>query len=654
MNDADAEVYLREQLARIYAPRSGLNAWQWGEKWVDLDSRESIDFQGPWDSSLTPYVRFLMEFVTGQFGENVEFHPDTPANCEWEEFILMKSSQLGFTLALLITLAFWIAEVKQNALLSLDSLDEMRKVSKSRLKPLLESCEPTRAALDEAEDESSNLTIFLNALTVYLLGSHGAGAYRNKSVGFAILDELDAYKIVGADGSDPLGNARARLKAVGGGKLITNSSPETEEHPTAKEEKTGTRHRLFVPCPICDHFQELQFESLRCSHCKDLAGGYDLNRLFSKDVGADGVPLGVYYECELCHKPITEDHKGEMVRRGRWRQTNPKPKPGKISAQLSDLYSPFKKASWPHLASEFIEAQGDPGKLANFRKNRQGLPSALQTDKRTPDQLNKFRKPYLRGTIPVEPCLVCVTSDVQGDVKKWVKCGFRPNGEMWVIDWGMTLSFEELSLVAADPVPVGKVLAKSDPQRWHVADGCEGMTVRASVGLVDEGFIHTEVRNFCQRTQQSTEPGCLFFPSKGRGGIQIRLTVQDSLTEALGLPLKVYHYSDDDIKKLLYVARISRRLKPLPNLEPGPPIHFPSHLDPEFVAELCSEKLAITREGGFSREEWQKDRTVPNDFGDALKMQLVLWHVLAPMFKDWLPLAELDATAEPEAAAVAA
>lgn len=649
----DPDQYLRAELARIYNPRSGLNGWQWGEKFVKIDSRESIDFQGPWDSSLNPYVRFMMEFVTGQFGENVEFHPDTPADMEWEEFIMMKSSQLGFTLALLITLAYWIAEVKQNALLSLDSLEEMRKISKSRLQPLLENCEPTRAALDEAEDESSNLTIFLNALTVYLLGSHGAGSFRNKSVGLAILDELDAYKKADADGSDPLGNARARLKAVGGGKLITNSSPETEEHPTAKEEKTGTRHRYFVPCPHCQHFQELQFEGLRFAHCKDLAGGYDLNRLFSTEIDPDGTPRGVFYECELCHKPITEDHKGGMVAAGRWRQTNPKPKPGKISAQISDLYSPFKKASWPHLVSEFIEAQGNPVKLADFRKNRQGLPSKLQTDNRTPDQINKLRRPYLRGTIPVEPCVVLTTSDVQGDVKKWVKCGFRPNGEMWVIDWGATLSFEELSLVAADPVPVGRVRAKSDPQRYKAEDGWEGLNVFSTVGLIDEGFIHSEVRAFCQRSQQGAD-GCHFFPSKGRGGIQVRLTVQESLTEALGLPLRVYHYSDDDIKKMLYVARISRRIKPVPNLEPGPPIHFPSHLAPDFTAELCSERLVITREGGFAREEWKHDKTVPNDWGDALKLQLVLWHVLQPLFLDWRPLAEVDTTGpaeEPDAVA---
>lgn len=650
---SDARRFLVDTLARLYSPRSSLNAWQWGEKWVKLDSRESIDFQGPWDSSLTPYVRFLMEFVTGQFGDSVEFHPDTPTDAAWDEFILMKSSQLGFTLALLIILAFWVAEIKQNALYAIDSLEEARKISKTRLQPMLEGCEPTRAALDECEDEQSNLTLFLLALTVYLLGSHGRGAFRNKSVGLAILDELDAYKIADADGdSHPIDNARARLKAVGNGKLITNSSPETEEHPTAQEEKTGTRHRYFVPCPHCEHLQELVFEQLRFSHLKDLAGGYDLRR----------VEAETFYECELCHKPIEEGEKAAMLRPrspslpggARWRQTNPKPQPRKISAQISDLYSPFKKASWGRLAVEFIEAQGNPAKLANFNKNRLGKPSKLQTDARSPAHIDKLRGAYLRGTIPVEPCLVTVTSDVQGDVKKWVKCGFRPSGEMWVIDWGATLAFEELSLVAGDRVPVGKVLAKSDPQRWHAdRDEWHGLTVAAVVGACDEGYIAPEVRAFCQRTQLGAS-ACPFFPTKGRGGIQVRLTVQESLTEALGAALRVYHYSDDDIKKLLYISRISRRVKPAPGLEPGPRIWFPAHVDPEFKAELCSEKLKVVREGGYSREKWEKEASIPNDWGDALKLQLVLWHVLSPMFADWQPTVESPATAEAETTAAAA
>jgi len=84
-----------------YAPRPKENAWQWGKQKIVLRSEESQDFAGPFDSEMTCYTRFLMEFPTGQFGENVEFLPGYEDR-EWDEFIQMKSSQSGFTLSVLV------------------------------------------------------------------------------------------------------------------------------------------------------------------------------------------------------------------------------------------------------------------------------------------------------------------------------------------------------------------------------------------------------------------------------------------------------------------------------------------------------------------------------------------------------------------------
>lgn len=636
----DARVFLADCLGSIYEPRTALNAWQWGEKNIRLGSKESIDYQGQWDSEFTSYVRFVMEFVTGDFGSDVEFMPGFSRDDEWRELIIMKSSQLGFTLAYLIIIAYWIAEVRQNAIFAIDSLEEARRISKSRLQPMLQACKATRSRFEESEDEQSNLTLFLLACTIYLMGSYGRGTWRNKSASLAILDELDAYKV--DDETHALGGARNRLKAVQNAKLIAGGAPETEGDLTATEEKTGTRHRCFLPCPHCDHYQQLTWENVRFGHCKDTTGEYDLQRVLNE----------TFYECEFCHKEIWEsEHKALMLARRKWRQTNPKPFPRRLSLQISDLYSPLPEARWGIIAVEFIEAQGNPSLLKSWRKNRMGQPSSMQQDLRTPDHIDKLRgyldkdgqsHQYLRGTIPVEPCLVLVTADVQGDVKKWVKTGFLPSGEMFVIDWGATLSFEELSMVAADPVPVGLVPVRSDVTRWRAADGWDGPFVQAPLGFIDEGHITNEVREFCQRTQQDGT-GCQFFPTKGRGGIQIRLTVQESNSSALGLPLKVYHYSDDDIKKMLYIARIARRLRPHKSAPPGPPIHFPSMLDPEFKAELCSEKLAAERVGSITREKWVKHPSVPNDWGDALKEALVGWVVLEPLFKDWKPASETEA-----------
>jgi phage terminase large subunit GpA-like protein len=493
-----------------------------------------------------------------------------------------------------------------------------------------------------------------------MMGSYGKGTWRNKSLSLCIQDEGDAYKY--DDELHPFDAAKNRLKAVSGGRHIFGGAPETEEHLTAKLEKTGTQHRLFLPCPHCGHYQRLVWDNMRFSHCRDTTGEWDLER----------VRRETFYECEfsLCHKPIYEDkHMPEMLRRRKWRQTNKKPFPRRLSIQISDLYSPFTEANWGEIAVEFIGAQGNPALLASWKKNRMGEASALQSDSRTPDNIDKlrgwtppgeeppepgqpYRHNYLRGTIPVEPCLVAVLADVQKEVKKWVKVGYLPDGEIYVIDWGQCLSFEELSMIAEDPVPVGVIPIRNGKTRWEAEDEWDGPTVTATVGLIDEGYAEllADTRAFCQHTILSGA-SCSFFPSRGRGGITVRYTVQESETEALGEALRVYHFSDNDFKKSLYIARIARRVKPVKGIEPGPRLHMPSHLDRDFKAELCSEKLSQKKEDGMTREEWIKTAGTPNDWGDALKNALVLWHVMWMEFRDWTPSFEKEkpaASKEPE------
>lgn len=594
----------------FYTPRPKQNAWQWGEQNVILRPEESQDYSGPWDSQMTPCVRFVMEFATGQFSENIKFLPGYE-DCEWEEFIQMKSSQTGFTLAVLVIIAFFVAVVRKNVLYSIDSREEARRISKSRLQPLLEDCPATRARISEDEDDVSNLTLFLLGMVIYLIGSHSEGAFANKSCGLVVVDEADIHPEPAPGMPETVDLARDRLKASGGGKLIVLSKPKTESNVTAREYKTGTQHKCFVPCPHCEHFQELVWERVRFDHCKDLAGEYDTQR----------VERETYYECEMCHKAIEEKHKVEMIAQHEWRQTNPKPKPGKISAHISDLYSPFEKSKWGKLANEWIEAQKSITKLIKFMTSRLGLPWRLQTSERTASDILNLRAEYPRGTCPIQPFLTAITADTQDDVKKWVKGCFARNGDLYIVDWGYTLSFEELMDLMQDPIPI------SVPFGWKPEQGISGLeTVKPLVGLIDEGgHLGSEVRSFCLRS------GGLWWPCKGRGGIQVRRTVNESIATVQDQQLIVYHYDDDDFKKQLYINRIGKGQRVRDGKEKLPTIFFPEELTGEFIDEFISEKLSKEKDNyGFTREKWKKDPSIPNDFPDAAKELLVIWYVMEP------------------------
>ncbi|MEI6035789.1 MAG: terminase gpA endonuclease subunit [Verrucomicrobiae bacterium] len=599
----------------FYQPRSALNPWQWHELHrTELGTAESQDYAGPYDSALAPQNRFFMEFAAGRFSENIEFDQGTPADAVWRECIIMKSSQVGVTLSLLLVLVWWIAEVRKNVIYAIDTTSEAKRISKARLQPLVRSCPAAASRIQEDEDAMSNLTLYLLGLIVYIIGGAAEGAFQNKTASLGILDEADFHQQPPPGKPNNLDDLRSRMKAVSDAKIYSVSKPKTEEHVTFREWKTGTRHTCRVPCPHCGHYQELIWEGMRYEHLKDMAGDYDLER----------VKRETFYECESCHGRIEEKNKREMMLAHRWVQTNPHPTPSKISAHLSDLYSQFPTAAWGILACEYIEGLKSMSKMTAFRTDRLGKPSRLApTGERKPEDILKLRRiaptRYNRGTIPERPALMAMGADVQGDVKKWVRGGFLRSGELFIVDWGYTLTFDELIEVASDPIPIGL------PFEWPKNKPWDGDTCRVDQGIIDEGHIHLEVRRFCLRSDG------LFVPSKGRGGIQVRHTVAESPSECDGDELVTYHFDDDAFKKQLYVDRIANLPKIIAGKTRTPRMYMPWEVDAEFSDELCSERLGVESDRmGFHRERWKKDPSTPNDFGDALKQLLVIWYWLSP------------------------
>lgn len=570
-----------------YRPRPTLNVWRWAEKWINLDPLASPAFPGQYDSSINPYTRFIQEFATDPYHN---------------EFIVMKSSQSGFTEAILNIIRYLVANKPTNILYAINALDEARKISKTRLQPSLEKCPETAQAIGENADDFGNLTMFLRGMVLYMIGAHSAGAFANKPVGMIILDELDKHPVAPDGEAETIDLARQRFKTIPDGKLIALSTPKKEEDVTYREYLTGTQHKFFVPCPHCQAMQELVWHRVKFGHCIDMLGEYDLER----------VKVETYYECEACKKPILESHKNEMLQAGEWRQTNPKPFPGRISCHISDLYSPFANATWGMLAMEWINAQTSIVKLQNFFNGRLGLPSKQQTAEVKEADVVKLRGAYKRGQCPFEPVLITMTSDKQGDVLKWTKAGWKATGECAIIDYGYTLVEDELL------------------EEMDVPVECLGSTLRptATIGLIDEGFAQTIVRDFVVRSEGR------WYASKGRGGIQVRSTVHESPADHKDCKLTIYHYDDDDFKKQLYLSRIAKFQDILDGKCRVPRLWLPANIDQDLVDELIAEKLVKEKnKWGYTKEIWKKTGD-KNDFGDAVKMQLVLWHILGAAYQD--------------------
>ena len=612
-------------LAGIFRPRSDLSPWRYHEvNKTQLGTEESQDYAGPYDSELAPQNRFFMEFAQGRFSENIEFLPGFE-NQVWREFIIMKSSQVGVTLSILLVIVWWIAEIRKNVLYAIDSLTEARRISTARLQPLIKSCRGSSERVQAGDEGMNTLTIFLLGLVVYLLGGWSEGGWQNKSISLGVVDEADYHPLPPEGKQDNVEELRSRTKAVADARLYVISKPKTEGHVTFKNHKDGTKHICFVPCPHCDFFQELVWEQVRYEHCKNDDGTYDNER----------VKAEAYYECAHadCQKPIYDSDKREMMLRHRWRQTNPNPAPGRLSAHISDLYSQFPTASFGLLATEYIAALKSFAKMTTFRRDRLGKASRPITKSEREDgdikRLRCTEPRYHRKTLPIVPDFTAIYADVQGDVQKWMKGAFllpdarHSNSRLYISDWGHTLDMDELVTEADEPMPIDR------PWNWDPKEPWLGKTCICDQGAIDEGHDTTKVRRFCMSS------GGLFVPTKGRGEVQVRKTVVESEGEIDGETIITYHFDDDAMKRDLYVESISNLDKIISGKSKAMRIFLPWELDAGLVDELCSEKLGSeTDRMGFTHERWKKNPSVPNDFGDALKGLFVIWYWMGPIIAE--------------------
>ena len=349
------------------------------------------------------------------------------------------------------------------------------------------------------------------------------------------------------------------------------------------------------------------------SHCKRPDGEYDKER----------VKREAYYSCIRAGTPACPDgkiydrHKRDMALHGEWRPTNANAEPGHISLESSDLFSLFPGAKLGLIALDIISTQHNPAEKKAVWSGRFGQEWKTQRAALTHEDIHKLRGKYKRGTLPAGVGLqfvLPIASDVQGDVKKWIRGAFNRKGECFVVDYGASLAYDDL-LIEAD-VPI--------------AHPTTGEPVISPEGMIDEGFETKNVRSFCVRC------GHRFFAAKGRGGVQTRgALVSASITPHDGEEFNVYHFNDDEFKRALYIDRIRDLHKIQAGTSKVPRLWLPADCDAEFIAELCGEHLVpLLTPWGFTKWVWEKKST--NDWGDALKLLYVWWFIASPdYFAAW-------------------
>ncbi len=602
----------------------------WLCKYVSIPQITGALMPGPLDTKLNPPFEGLFDLLAQR---HVHY------------FTLAKSARVGGTL---FAISYVLHQIGTGAhpIFWLDpSRSSARALARRELQPFLLECPPVaEQAIVDREHWTAAMMFFRGGS---FLKVAGAGS-PNESAGFQaeiiVINEGDKvhHTTKGEAPAHELAIVRSK-QFRHTRKIIENSTPTDEFGPTWRRFLKGSQHYCYIPCPHCGLKQRLTFfpeekevpfdEELNplppgqvriektgkmfFDHCRvierrevepgkfeDVPTGWDYDRVLAE----------TYYEC--AHGCRIEYHElNKMLRRYKWVQHNRKAPRDHVSPHYWAAYSPFEH--WGEIAKKYLLAIGDFGAMHDFYNNDLGLPFkavATEVDESDIQRLVKASPHYLLRTIPLEPEMMTMTTDVQQQgsanpfwwlVFAWGVDWSKPDWPTWgaLVDYGPAVSWEQIEEIAgirADPKGHWNEYAWKNPITGELKK------IRVEAGLVDSGDqaqSEANVYEFCLSNSD------IFSPSKGGSRAHLRGQLI-RLTPVYDNKLQLIWYWSDVFCQTVY-RRIIKDRKLCR--------YLPVDLNQDFFDQLTDEHTVM--ENG--RLIW-KARRKNNHLGDCWKLQEVL------------------------------
>lgn len=587
--------------------------WKWAAREVWLGGKMSPQPK-LYDPEQTPWAK--------------EWH-ELPMMDDVREAWVMKCSRSSFTEAGLNVIRWMPEHWPGNALFAINSREEAKKVSKTRLKDSLK--ESAGAKLTDNPDDVSTHLISLVNMDVVVSGSGAAGPFMQTWYRYIVLDELENHEDHTQE-TTTVDRARSRLVGVADGKIYGGSKPELAGGVIDLQYIRGSQKKWLVPCPRCERRIELLMPYLRFGHCKE-RDGWNLARVMAE----------TYYQCQQCNNPIYEHEKWDMINAGVWVPTPSSERrrppsgnavaaePGVESYHISDLYSLWTDLTWGFLGKEYLSTyviEPNTERQKYFRTNHEGLPFEPITTQIKEDTVlslvagvteerggrtvtlgTAFELAYVNDefftVLPfMRPVWLTLTGDKQEHcIKYWVQAWFS-DGQGFLIDCGFAKDYD----------------AFIDLFRRSYWIKLQEEPITIGAGLIDCGEDKMDVLRCCLKAQ---EQGFQLHPSRGSGfhsefrdkTIRYRPDVCD------GKQIVIREFYDHAIKSDFMLNKIGKRTDPR--------LWFPRNLitvAPWVIQELRAERLQVVSVNGRRVQKWTHDKQKhgPNDALDLGKNQYVI------------------------------
>ncbi len=457
-----------------------LTVSEWSEENRLLTLAESAR-PGKFKISLTPYLK--------------EIYDRLGVTDQAREIVFMKSSQIGATEMGNNWLGYTIDIASCMFMYVMPTVELMKKTSKTRIQSMISSTPILRDKVSSSKSRDGNNTI----LEKYFDGGGMVGVGANSPVGvsstpvrFAYADEIDRYPSNVNGEGNVLSLIKTRQITFGSTKKTLLTSTPTLAGISAVEQefnRTGQRY-YYVPCPICNEMQVLDFDNLRFFHndewksLKENDTALDINNI-----------TDIRYECIECHHPIEHRHKTFMLANGEWRAKFPEKENGLLYGyHINALYSPASMYTWVDLANDFMESINDVPKTISFINTKLGLTYQPEAGDK-PDWELLFNRAHneknaYKPNIPFKE-IVFITAgvDVQADRLEVSIIGWSEGKRTQLIDYRVLPG-------NTDNDEVWLELEKIVNEKWIREDD---MMMELRMMAVDSGYNTTNVYDFVKK-----------------------------------------------------------------------------------------------------------------------------------------------------------
>ncbi len=485
------------------------------------------------------------------------------------EVNFMKCAQIGGTETGKNWMGFTIDRAPTSMLVVEPTVDVASKLSKQKVAPMLEEVPCLKGKVRDARSRDSGNTIlmkeFLGGMLVFTGANSGVGL-RFMSAQNLMLDEVDAYPYdVDGEGS-PVEVAKKRTLTYARYKIYRLSTPLLKRTSIIEPAYENSDQRIYmVPCPHCDHGQELKWSGLTWKK---------------------GEPENAVYLCNQCEKPIPEHHKTVMLEHGRW-EAQKVIRELVAGFKINALYAPYGWVnSWARLAMDWSKMVHDNDQLAIQTFINTNLGETWDEDggeKIEHSDLWERREIY-PAPVPDDVMYLTAAVDVQDDRLEAEAKGWGRGEQSWNIEkqifWG-----SPGIMTSAD---------RSMPSVWELLDiwlmkpfaKIDETLMKISIVVIDSGGHHTkEVYQFVRPRQSrnvfavkgSNQPGGNIIASHSRnnlGRVLLRTIGTNAAKDTIYSRLRLHSpgpgyihwpqlpcYDEEHFKQLTAEAKVEKKHK---------------------------------------------------------------------------------------------